>query len=102
VSESAPVQTHRLFIGMTRPPMVMGVPTEFFGLSFILFGTGMVMNTGLIGMALFVLFVSLPLYGFGYWMTTKEPSWMRIFLTKMALCEPAANKNYWGCNSFAP
>ena len=31
-----------LFVGMTRPPLVLGVPMEFFGINFILFGIGMI------------------------------------------------------------
>jgi type IV secretory pathway VirB3-like protein len=32
-----------LFIGMTRPPMMMGVPMEFFGINFIILGIGMIL-----------------------------------------------------------
>ena len=41
-----------LFVGMTRPPIVMGVPMEFFGINFIIFGIGMIAFASLSAKAL--------------------------------------------------
>ena len=40
--EEDQVDIDPLFIGMTRPPIVMGVPMEFFGINFIIFGIGVI------------------------------------------------------------
>jgi len=91
-----------LFIGMTRPPMVIGVPMEFFGISFIIFGIGMIIFTALSSKVLFVICVTLPIHALGYIATEKDPHWMSVFVTKMNKCAPTRNRNYWRSNSYQP
>ena len=49
MSKEEQIEIDPLFIGMTRPPVAMGVPMEFFGVNFILFGIGMIMFMSLTG-----------------------------------------------------
>lgn len=91
-----------LFVGMTRPPLVWGVPMEFFGINFILFGIGMIGFVSLTGKLLFILGVCLPLHILGYIATEKEPHWMSIYMTKFAKCGPTRNKMFWKSNSYKP
>ena len=91
-----------LFIGMTRPPIVMGVPMEFFGINFILFGIGMIAFLSLTGKFLFILCVCVPLHFAAYIATEKEPHWMKIFVTKYTKCGPTRNRIYWRSNSYKP
>lgn len=91
-----------LFIGMTRPPIVMGVPMEFFGINFMLFGIGMIAFLSLTGKLLFILGVCVPLHILAYVATEKEPHWMRIHLTKVTKCGPTRNRVYWKSNSYKP
>jgi len=91
-----------LFIGMTRPPMMLGVPLEFFALNFILFGVGMVMFLSLTGKALFFCILILPLHAIGYIATEKDPQWMRVWLVKLQKCLPTQNRGFWKTNSFKP
>ena len=91
-----------LFIGMTRPPMVIGVPMEFFGISFIIFGIGMIIFTALSSKVLFVICVTLPIHALGYIATEKDPHWMSVLVTKMNKCAPTRNRNYWRSNSYQP
>jgi type IV secretion system protein VirB3 len=91
-----------LFVGMTRPPIVMGVPMEFFGINFIIFGIGMIAFASLSAKALFVLLICLPLHVFGYIATEKEPHWMSIYLTKLTKCGPIQNRGFWKSNSYKP
>lgn len=91
-----------LFVGMTRPVLVKGVPMEFFGIIFIIFGIGMIGFTELMAKFIFVLAVCVPLYIFGRIVTEKEPHWMGIYLTKFMKCAPTRNKLFWKCNSFRP
>jgi type IV secretory pathway VirB3-like protein len=67
-----------LFLGMTRPPITMGVPMEFFGLNFILFGFGMILFMSLTGKMMFFGCVTLPLHAVAYLATEKDPHWMRV------------------------
>lgn len=91
-----------LFIGMTRPPMMMGVPMEFFGINFIIFGIGMIMFMSLPGKILFFVCVSLPLHALAYVATERDTHWMRVWLTKLNKCSPIKNKSFWKSNSYKP
>ena len=91
-----------LFIGMTRPPLTMGVPMEFFGINFILFGIGMIMFVSLGAKILFFTLISLPLHAAAVMATEKDPHWMRVWLTKLGKCPPVRNKRFWKSNSYKP
>lgn len=91
-----------LFAGMTRPPIVMGVPMEFFGINFIVFGIGMIAFLSLPGKFAFFLCVCIPLHVLGYIATEKEPHWMNIYLVKATKCGPVQNKRFWKTNSYQP
>lgn len=77
-----------LFIGMTRPPMMMGVPMEFFGVNFIILGVGMILFMSLSGKIFFFLIINLPLHAIGYIATESDTHWMRVWLTKLGQCSP--------------
>ena len=91
-----------LFIGLTRPPLVLGVPIMWFGLNFMFFGVGLIAFTGLIGKFLWLVLVSVPLHLFGYWMTTKDAHWMSVFTAWTRHAGPTRNKSFWKSNSFSP
>lgn len=91
-----------VFTGMTKPSIVMGVPMEFFGVNFIIFGIGMIGFLSLIGKLLFVLSICLPLHVLAYIATEKDPHWMRIYLTKFTQCGPIQNKGFWKSQSYMP
>ena len=96
------VEIDPLFIGMTRPAVTLGVPMEFFGLNFMIFGIGMILFLSLTGKFLWFLLFTLPLHGLGYVATEKDPHWMGVWLTKIGKCPPTRNKRYWNCNSYQP
>lgn len=100
--EEEPVSIDPLFIGMTRPPVTMGVPMEFFGVNFMIFGIGMIIFMSLTGKALFFIGITLPLHAIGYVATERDPHWMRVWLIKCSKCPPTRNKHYWKCNSYQP
>lgn len=81
--EKETFQRTPLFIGMTKPPLAMGVPMEFFGVNFMIFGIGMIIFMSLTSKIIFFAFVCLPLHGLGYLATEKDPHWMSILITKM-------------------
>ncbi len=100
--EEHAVDIDPLFIGMTRPPMVIGVPMEFFGINFIIFGIGMILLTALSSKILFLICVTLPLHSIGIIATEKDPHWMSVRMTKMNKCPPTRNRTYWKTNSYTP
>ena len=91
-----------LFIGMTRPAMMLGVPFLFFGVVFIITSSGLIMAGGVTDMLLVLLVVSLPLYLMGRILTEREPFWMSVYGTKIFRCMPVFNYFYWKCNSYTP
>jgi type IV secretion system protein VirB3 len=91
-----------LFLGLTRPALVHGVPMEFFGINFILFGIGMILSESLLAKLGFCVLVCLPLHFIGVLLTQKEPHWMSILLTKFGKCAPNRNRNFWKCQSYSP
>jgi len=100
--EHEQIDVDTLFVGMTYPPLVKGVPMEFFGINFIIFGIGMIGFTSLTAKLLFILCLCLPLHVLGYIATEKEPHWMRIYLTKFSKCGATRNKVFWKSNSYKP
>ena len=100
--EEETVEIDPLFIGMTRPPIMLGVPMDFFFLNFIFFGMGMVMFLLIMQKILFFCLLIAPLHAFGYVMTEKDPQWMRICLIKVQKCFSTQNKGVWKTNSFKP
>jgi len=91
-----------LFIGLTKPPMTMGVPLQFFGLNFILSACGFILFTSLFSKFLVVMVFSLPIHAIGYLATRKDPHWMDIWHKKMAQTGPIRNHRYWKSNSYKP
>ena len=96
------IQISPLFISMTRPPITMGVPMEFFGINFIIFGIGMIIFTSLLAKFIFFFCISLPLHGIAYIATERDSHWMRVWITKLRQCPPTRNKSYWKSNSYQP
>ena len=91
-----------IFSGMTKPQIVMGVPMEFFGINFILFGIGMIAIYSLTGKLIFVVAVCVPLHAMAYLATEREAHWMSILLTKLSRCGPIRNRSFWKSNSYSP
>lgn len=100
--EDEAVDIDPLFIGMTRPPLVLGVPMEFFGINFIVFGIGFILFTALSSKILFIVAVTLPLHAIGYIATEKDPHWMGVWITKFNKCPPTRNRVHWRSNSYMP
>lgn len=96
------VEIDPLFIGMTRPPVTMGVPMEFFALNFVLFGVGMIMFLSLTGKFVYCACLTLPLHALGYIATEKDAHWMRVWMTKAGKCAPTRNQRFWKSNSYQP
>lgn len=95
-------QIDPLFTGMTRPALVLGVPMEWFGINFIVFGIGMILFASLSSKFMFVLGVCLPLHFSGRVLTLKDPCWMQVIIIRCRLCAPNANRHFWKCNSYSP
>ena len=101
VDDEAPA-VDPLFIGLTRPPMVWGVPMLWFGMNFIIFGVGLIAFLDLLPKLMFLVTVNLPLHVFGYLMSERDAHWMRILVVRLNKCGPTKTKAFWKSQSFAP
>lgn len=91
-----------LFLALTRPPMVMGVPMTWFGLNFMLFGIGMIAFLDLFPKFMWALLVCLPWHALGYLLTERDAQFMNVWMTKLQKCGNTRNRGFWKSNSYQP
>jgi type IV secretion system protein VirB3 len=89
--------TDPLFLGLTRPAMVWGVPQPFFVLN------GMVsMIVFLVSNSFYPLLIGAPLiHAIGYLLCLKDVRILNIWLTRAKFLR-CLNRRYWGANSYDP
>jgi type IV secretion system protein VirB3 len=86
-----------LFLGLTRPAMVWGVPQPFFVIN------GMVcMIAFLMSNSFYPLLIGAPLvHSLGYLACLKEVRTFDLWLTRARFLR-CLNRRYWGANSYDP
>lgn len=89
------VKADMLFVGLTRPPMIFGVSYAYGLVNFMVCLIGYIVTTR------FVFFISvLPVHMVGYYLCSKEPLFIDLFLVRSSLCSRSKNKLYHGVNSY--
>ncbi len=96
------ISTDVVYLALTRPPMAVGVPMDFFGLNFILSGIGIILCTSLFAMFCVLTFFSLPLHGLALLATRHDPHWITVWKTKISKAGPTRNQKLWRSNSYTP
>ncbi len=91
-----PLNTYPLFVGLTRPPMYLGVTQTFFLFNalpcFIFFILSMKIIIAGLCFAL--------LHLVGMVLCWDEPNFFNILVGKFSLSNH--NQSFWGCNSYDP
>lgn len=86
----------QVFVGLTRPSMMLGVTMDYLGISVL---------TSLCGFILFssplYLLLYLPLHVVGVIACAIDHNIFRLLLKKTE-CLPVTNKKIWGCQSYEP
>lgn len=86
-----------VFLGLTRPPLLFGIPFQWIGisviLSFILF---MLTKTFLAYLAYGVFHIA------GLVLARRDPNFMNIFITRFRHCPRVPNAGLWNANSYEP
>lgn len=94
--ETDELHINPVFVGLTRPPMVLGVTMDYFGISVM---------SALIGFILFssplYLMLFLPLHVIGVIACAIDHNLFRILFKKLD-CLNVPNKHLWGCQSYEP
>lgn len=89
---SGTVQTDPLFLGLTRPPLLLGVSYTFAALNDIISLLAFVVTN-----KFFYLLVLLPgIHLIGWFICLKEPRAIELLLAKNAKCSICRNKMYHG------
>jgi len=96
------LSTDVVYLALTRPPMTMGVPMDFFGVNFIFTGIGIILCTSIFAMFCVVMFFSLPFHAVGLLATKNDPHWISVWKTKLEKIGFTANHHYWKANSYSP
>jgi len=86
-----------LFVGLTRPQMLLGVP---FG--FVVLNGVVTTELFLIFKAFWVLGAALILHMIGWVVTLSDPHRFDLWLTKVRYCPRVPNFRAWRCNSYRP
>lgn len=93
---SGKLKTDPLFIGLTRPTMILGVSMQFAMLNMMV-SVGAFIQTSGIGIVLIALSVHLV----GYLLCFKEPRFMELYLNKGSKCNQCSNRSFYGANSYS-
>ena len=87
-----------VYLALTRPVMVAGVPAEYFGMNFVGTSLAFVMTGSFLA-----LLPALIGHGVGAFGAQRDPHFMQIFLARGQLCAPTPDrKHHGGVNSYAP
>lgn len=86
-----------LFVGLTRPPMLFGVSYSYF-----------ILNVG-VNMVVYImandfryLLLAVIVHFIGYYICSKEPLFIDLFMVRSQKCSRCKNKFYHGANSYDP
>lgn len=91
------IKADPLFVGLTRPPMLFGVSYNFAVIN------GMVSMMSYIMTSSFIYFAMMfPMHFVGYYLCSKEPLFIELFLNKNKNCPRCWNFAYHKGNSYDP
>lgn len=91
------VHNDSLFVGLTRPPLLFGVSYTF------------ALLNGLVCLMLYVmtsefkyLVIMFPIHFLGYYLCSKEPLFIELFMIKSSKFSRCKNRFYHGADSYDP
>jgi type IV secretion system protein VirB3 len=86
-----------LFVGLTRPTLMFGVSFQFALLNFLIGVCGIILSSNPS-----VLLLAIPTHVAGFYLTSKEPRFVELFITRSQKCNKCKNRFYHGANSYDP
>lgn len=86
-----------LFVGLTRPPMLLGVSYMFFLANVFLAMIGYIMTNDFR-----YIVIAVPVHVIGRYLCSKEPLFIELFRVKADKCSRCINRFYHGANSYDP
>lgn len=95
MSSNGSVKAYPLFLGLTRPPMFLGVSFTFFALEVMVAMVGFVYTS-----EFKYIVIAVPIHAVGYYLALKEPLFIELFQIKSAKCSKRINSFYHRANSY--
>ena len=96
MSQTGKLQVDQLFKGLTRPPMVFGVTSTYFGMNMFLSLFSYILTE-----QMKILFIIAPaVHAVGYIICFKEPLFLELFMIYAQKCSKCRNKLFHGANSY--
>jgi len=86
-----------LFVGLTRPPLIFGIPFQWVGISVIASFILFMLTKTFFAYLLYVVF-----HAIGLFLARRDPNFMNIFITRFKMCPRVRNAAYWEANSYEP
>jgi len=86
-----------LFLGMTRPPMALGVTFSSFVLNVVATTIAFLAASDLRAFLLFV-----PIHGLAYLLCLRDPRIFELLFVRAAKTPPIPNSGFWRAKSYAP
>jgi type IV secretion system protein VirB3 len=96
--ENEDIQSHSLFVGLTRPAMYLGVTITFLGINGGLSLLAFVLSSSFLW---FFIFAGL-MHTMGYVGCLYDPRIFDLLLGWLQSRGASRNIGYWGCNSYEP
>lgn len=98
MSDSGKVTSDPLFVGLTRPPMLLGVTYPFVVVNALVSYVAFILTKNF----LYLLFFAPLIHGIGFYICSKEPLFLDLVRVKANKCSRCTNKQYHGANSYDP
>jgi len=86
-----------VFLGMTRPPMLFGVPYMSCIFNFLFTTIAFVLAGNLL-----MFLVAVPIHGVAYLLALKDPRIFDLLLVRARVGKARANRSFWGATSYRP
>lgn len=98
MAEESKMNADPLFVGLTRPPMLFGVSYTYFVLNAFINMIAYILTNEFKYLLVFFPIV----HAIGYYICSKEPLFIDLFMIRSNKCSRCKNKFYHGANSYDP
>lgn len=95
MSEEGSLKLDPLFVGLTRPPLFLGVSLSFAMINMLICIVYYIQTSDLR-----VVVLGIAIHGIGYIICFKEPLFIELFMIKSQKCNRCRNRSYYGANSY--
>lgn len=83
--------------GLTRPPMMLGVPFNLFVIEVCVIVMVMINARNLLTFLLLI-----PIHGAAYALTVRDNRFLDVLITRFSKCPVTRNHRFWGGDSYSP